>query len=213
MRWWVAEKNEHDCVNVMTAGVLNFPSLSQLRCLNVFGSLVSVWLKHHEFLSVYKLAVWGNVCSVPSRSWFTVVHFLFKELESSAHLKTYERDNMFTWREECVRFVFVWWYCVLCVQECARSFLKKPFLIWKTTLHLCPTASSLLSWRQSVSAHLHQSCYPGWSWLSVVCRVHAIHACHTSCVGKWHGFHWSVWAWMGSAENYWSVLDNNCIVV
>ena len=154
------------------------------------------------------------LCSVLAAAdslWCT----FYSELDSSVHLKTYQRDNMFTWRQECVQFVFVWRCCAFCVQECASrngSFLKKPFSVWKTMLHLCPTASSLLSWRQPVSARLHQSCYPGWSWLSAVCcTVHAVHVCHTSCVGEDDMD--SVWAWMGSAENHRSVLDNNCIVV
>lgn len=110
----------------------------------------------------------------------------------SAHYKTYLWNNVFTWREERRRvFVCVWY---LCEQETSpQSHFQCG--VTNVALHLClapislsPSLSllSLLSWRQSVSSHLHQSCHPR---LSVVCRVHAIPVCRTSgvCMCVWVG--------------------------
>lgn len=165
--------------------------------------------------------MWGNVCCTHLLRWKAVLSRRCQLIHCGERFIQRVRviypplNNMFTCREECMWFALsVMALSVLPVEK--GSSLRSHFqcsisTVWKISLHLCPTSILLPhlfcpegSLFLSVSiSHVIQA-----GAASVVCRVHAIAVCQTSCAGKWSGF---VWARMDSADNYWIAFDNNCI--
>lgn len=183
--------------------------------------------------------MWGNVwCThllCPSReadqklslatdaSWFTVVYVLFQELESSAHFKTYSWNNMFTWREECA------WVCLSSCDDtmcCACRNVQVEKKSSFSVLNLNSVRNGRCTCAQLpflflVSSVLKAICFlPSPSVmlsrleLPLCCLLSACNTClsHKLC-GEITWLYDCVRACMGSADDYWSVLDNNCISV
>ena len=138
--------------------------------------LYVVYKKMYEVMSVAHHLLRCSREAATDASWFTAVCFFFHSKRLN-HPPTAKHISVTTClhggRSAC---------------GCLHS-QRQTSAAWNAGLHLCPTSihpssPSLLSWRQSVSSYLHQSCDPGSRCLPVVCRVCAILFHHPSCVGN-----------------------------